>query len=200
MPTIGHLVIGILIPLIFYYTLNQKVSIETELYFVIGSILPDTYTIIKIFIYPDIYKYISWNFTHGIIAWIIWAFISTIIFYFSFHRISKLQFVQIFLILLSAGWLHLGNDMLTQPVRIIGDFYLSISSFYTPFMILEEQDFILIFYIIFIIIPIVLLLIEIRSERLEVLGYLNKEFGKGIESIRAELEKLRIIRKQIYSK
>ncbi len=200
MPTIGHLVIGILIPLIFYYILNQKVSIETELYFVIGSILPDIYTIIKIFIYPDIYKYISWNVPHGIIAWIIWAFISTIIFYFSFHRISKLQFIQIFLILLSAGWLHLGNDMLTQPVRIIGGFCLSISSLYTPFMILEEQDFILIFYIIFIIIPIVLLLIEIRSERLGVLDHLNKEFGKGIERIRAELEKLRIIRKQIYSK
>jgi len=164
MPTIGHLVIGVLIPLLMYYALNKKICFETELYFIAGSVLPDTYTVIKLFIFPDICKYISWNFTHGFIVWIIWCFIFAFIFQFLFQRISKLRLTQIFIILFSAGWLHLGLDMLSDPVRIVGDYYLSIESFYTPFMIMKEQDFITVFYIVFIILPIALLVVEIRKE------------------------------------
>ncbi len=164
MPTIGHLVVGILIPFLMYYTTNKKFSIEIELYFIVGSVLPDIYIFVKIFIFPDIYKYIPWNIPHGFIIWILLGFIFTIIFYFSFKKVSKLRLIQIYIILLSAGWLHFGIDMLTQPVRIIGDFNLSISSFYTIFTILGEQDFIIVFYIVFIIIPITLLLVEIRKE------------------------------------
>ncbi|HUS50538.1 MAG TPA: metal-dependent hydrolase [Candidatus Paceibacterota bacterium] len=164
MPTISHLIIGALIPVLIYVALNKKISIETVLYFIAGSILPDLYTFVKIFVFSDVCKYISWNAPHGVIAWIIWGFVFAIIFHFSFQRFSKLKLKQIFIILLSAGWLHLGLDMLTEPVRIIGDCYLSISSFYTSVMILKEQDFIIVFYVIFIIIPIMLLLIEIRKE------------------------------------
>ena len=163
MPTIGHLIIGIIIPILIYFTLNKKYSIEIILYFLAGSILPDTWTIIRMFIFPDITKYISWNITHGFIAWIIWGFIFSIIFYFSFKKVSKLRFNQIFLTLLSAGWLHLGLDMLTQSVRIIGDFRLEFLDFFTEFEILKEQDFIIVFYFIFIVIPILLLLIEIKK-------------------------------------
>ena len=163
MPTIGHLIIGLLIPILLFYALDKKFSIEIELYFIVGSVLPDTYTIIRLFIFPNIVKYISWNITHGIVAWIIWGFIFAVIFHISFHRVSKMKLKQIFIILLSSGWLHLGLDMLTQSTRLIGNISLSILSFYTPFMILEEQDFIIVFYIVFLIIPIVLLIIEIKK-------------------------------------
>lgn len=163
MPTIGHLVIGIYIPLLMFYILSKKFSIEIVLYFIVGSILPDIYTIIKIFIYPDIYKYIPWNVPHGFLSWIVWGFITAAVLYLLFHRISKLRVIQIFTILLSAGWLHLGLDMTIQQVRIVGDFYLSFSSFYTQLTILGEQDLIVIFYIIFIITPILLLVIEVKK-------------------------------------
>ena len=182
MPTIGHF-IGILIPILLYLGLNKKISLEIELYFIAGSILPDTYTIIKIFIFPDIVKYIPLNITHGFIIWIMWSFIFAIIFYCIFHRISKLQFSQIFFVLLSAGWIHLGLDMLTQPVWIIGDFKLSILSFYTDFKILGEQDFIVIFYLIFLIIPLIILLIVIRKEEKYIKKYTKKEVQKNIEHV-----------------
>jgi len=158
MPTIGHLIIGIVIPVLIYYTLNKNFSIEICLYFIVGSILIDTYSIIKIFIFPDIVKYITWNVPHGFFSWIICSFIITSIFYLFFRKVSKLRFIQIFYIILLAGWIHLGLDMLVQPVRIIGELNLSILDFYTKFMILEEQDFIVVFYIIFIFIPTLLLI------------------------------------------
>ena len=156
MPTIGHLIIGILIPILICFALNEKYSIEIGLYFLAGSILPDTYTIIRIFIFPDINKHVSWNITHGIVAWIIWGFIFTSIIFISFRKVSKLKFIQIYVILLIAGWLHLTVDMMTQPVRIIGNFHLSVLDFFTTGSILGEQDFIIVFYII-LVIPIILL-------------------------------------------
>jgi len=156
MPTIGHLIIGIIIPILIYFALNKKYSVEVGLYFLAGSILPDIYTIIKMFIFTDIRKYVSWNITHGIVAWIVWGFIFTIIIFISFRKISKLKFTQIYIILLLAGWLHLTIDMMTQPVRIIGNVHLSFSDFFTTETILCEQDFIIVFYII-LIIPIILL-------------------------------------------
>lgn len=164
MPTIGHLIIGILIPILTYYAINKKFSIEIALYFIAGSILPDTYTIIKIFIFPDICKYISWNIPHGVVSWIILSFMFSAILSSLFYNFSKFKFIKISSILISAGLLHFGLDMLTQPVRFIGDIYLSSSSFYTSFMILFEQDLISIFYVIFIIFPIALLIVEIRKE------------------------------------
>ncbi len=166
MPTIGHILVAILLPLLISKGLNKKVSIEMMLYFMFGTIFIDIWTIIRIFIFPDIVKYIPWNFTHGFIAWIIWGLIFSAIFYFSFKRISKLHFFQIFFILLIAGWLHLGLDMLIQPVRIVGNFKLEFLDFYTTIKILNEQDFIIIFYIIFIVIPIILLIIWIKKEGL----------------------------------
>lgn len=163
MPTVGHLLVGILTPLLIGYVLNKKKIIEISIYFLIGSILPDTYTIIKLFIFPDIIKYISINITHGFIIWIVWSYIFSIVLFFTFRKISKLQFIQIYYIILSAGWLHLGLDMMIQPVRIIGDFHLSIYSFYTSIMILEEQDFVVVFYVFFILIPIIILIIAIKK-------------------------------------
>ncbi len=116
------------------------------------------------FIFPDITKYISWNITHGFIIWIIWGLIFASIFYFLFKRIPKLQFIQIFLILLSAGWLHVGFDMTTQPVRIVGNFRLEFLDFFTFVRILKEQDVIVVFYFIFIIIPIILLVVAINKK------------------------------------
>ena len=178
MPTIGHLIIGVLIPFLIFHVLNKKFSFEVGLYFIIGSILPDTYTIIKLFIFPDIVKYISWNITHGVVSWIIWGFGFAIGFHILFHKISKLKLKQIFIVLLSAGWLHLGLDMLTQPVRIIGDCYLSILSFYTHVMILEEQDFIVVFYFIFIIIPLLMIITQIRKITLDLNeNYIKERFA-----------------------
>ena len=162
MPTIGHILIGIILPFLFCFILNKKYSIEIGLYFLAGSVLPDVWTIIRIFIFPDIIKYISWNTTHGFIAWIIWGFIFAIIFFLLFKKVSKLQFTQIFFVLLVVGWLHLGLDMLTQPVRIIGSFELEFLDFFTSFRILKEQDFIIVFYFVFIIVPVMLLIITIN--------------------------------------
>lgn len=163
MPTVGHLFIGILTPLSIGYVLNKKNIIEILIFFLIGSILPDTYTLIKLFIFTDIVKYIPINITHGFIIWIVWSYILSIVLFFIFRKISKLQFIQIFYIILSAGWLHLGLDMLTQPVRIIGGFHLSVYSFYTSIMILEEQDFVVVFYMFFILIPIIILIMAIKK-------------------------------------
>jgi len=179
MPTIGHLIVGVLIPFLTYYALNKKISIETELYFVSGSIIPDTYTIIKIFVFPDICKYISWNIPHGVVSWIILSLMFSAILSSLFYNFSK--FRKISYILISAGLLHFGLDMLIEPVRFIGDIYLSSSSFYTSFMILKEQDFITIFYVFFIIIPIVLLSIEIRKE--SVLLGITLEIDQNYEMI-----------------
>lgn len=164
MPTIGHILLGVVAPVLIGYVLNKKIPIEILIYFLIGSILPDTYTIIRLFIYPDIVEYISFNITHGFIIWIFWSYVFAVIFRSLFYRISKLNFTKIFFILLSAGWLHLGLDMLTQPTIIIGDFSLSILSFYTEFQILGEQDFIVVFYIFFILIPLTLLIMIIKKE------------------------------------
>ena len=163
MPTAGHLLIGILTPLLIGYVLNKKNIIEISIYFLIGSVLPDTWTIIKFLLFPDIVKYIPINITHGFIIWIVWSCIFSIILFFTFRKISRLRFIQVFYIILSAGWLHLGLDMMIQPVRIIVDFYLSVYSFYTPIMILEEQDFIVVFYLFFILIPIIILIMAIKE-------------------------------------
>jgi len=54
--------------------------------------------------------------------------------------------------------------MTTQPVRIVGSFRLELLDFFTSVRILEEQDFIIIFYFVFIIIPIILLVIAINKK------------------------------------
>ncbi len=168
MPTIGHLIIGFFLPFLVSFILNKKYLIEINLCFLAGSILPDTWTIIRIFIYPDITKYISWNITHGFMVWIIWGLIFAVIFYFLFKKFSRLQFIQIFLILLSAGWLHLGFDMSTQPVDIVGGFRLDFLDFFTSVRIMKEQDLIIVFYFVFIIIPIILLVVVINKGGLKI--------------------------------
>ena len=178
MPTIAHLIIGILIPLLLFYVLGKKFSIGIVLYFTAGSILPDIYSIIKIFIFPYISKskWLFWNAPHGFFSWIYWGFGFAIIFHLLFHRISKIKLHQIFIILLSGGWFHLGLDMFPSPVRVIGNFYISVSSFYTSVMILEEQDFIIVFYVVFLILPLGMLIAEIRK----IASDINKNYKQGL--------------------
>ena len=47
--------------------------------------------------------------------------------------------------------MHFGIDMLTEPVGLIGNLFVSITSFYTPYGVLGEQDlaYVLFFFITF---------------------------------------------------
>ena len=161
MPTIGHLFIGIIISISFYYISYKKFTFLMGIIFIMGSVLPDTFTILRMLFFPDNRIF---NAPHGVIAWILWAFIFAVILkIFIFCLIKKnkknsMKFSHIYLILLSAGWIHLGLDMLTDPVRLFWKYNISSSSFYTPYeIIIGEQDVITFFYAFFIVIPFMML-------------------------------------------
>ena len=165
MPTIGHIFIGIVISMLFYYSSHKKFTFLMGVVFILGGILPDTFTIIRIFIIPGLKIY---NSSHGVIAWILWALIFSIILkiliiIFKLDKKIRMKISYIYLILLSAGWMHLGLDMFGQPVRLFWKYYISIFSFYTPYGIMGEQDIIIFFCLFFMLIPIVLLLIVINK-------------------------------------
>lgn len=162
MPTIGHLFIGIIIPIIFYYISHKKFNFMMGIIFLFGSVLPDTFTILKEI---SLLNNNVFNASHGIIAWVWWALLFAGIFKLLTikNKKYKIKFLHIYLILLSAGWLHLGFDMTTQPVRLFWKYNISILSFYTPYEIMGEQDVIIFFYFFFIIIPIILLSIVINK-------------------------------------
>ena len=162
MSTFAHFVIALAFSTCIYkFTRNshRKFNISHAFLFMIGSLLPDLLAFLDIV--PNFFGEVTnYNplryYYHNISAWIAVSLLYTIFFRILIKFLNeetgnktKITFKQIYLILLASGFMHFGIDMLSEPVGLIGDIFVSITSFYTPYGILGEQD---LAYIIFIFI------------------------------------------------
>ena len=146
MASIGHLIVGIIIGLLLYHISNKKFTKTLIIYFIIGSILPDILVVLKTLNKSTI---LIWNPIHSLIGWCFFSII--FIGLLKILDIKTPKFSIIYLTLISAGMFHFGLDMMSEPVRIIGNFYVSIWNLYTPYGIFGEQDVITILYTLLIL-------------------------------------------------
>ena len=197
MPSLGHLVVGITISLVFYlYTRNKnrRFTFIHCIIFIIGSILPDLYTILywinrvdEVNNGKEITPFIvSQNqaFYHSIIGWFIVSIILTgliILIQRGLLIIIKtedvydnvkgkmLGFKQIYITFLSAGILHLGLDMINDSVMVVPNLWINFHSFWTEpistrYGLIREQDFIVFYFLLFYDLPIILLIFAFKKE------------------------------------
>lgn len=178
MSVFAHPIIGFIIGYIFYKsTKHSERSFTYRLFliFFLGSILPDIITMIKwgiIFteILPlDILEYLNMfqGYYHSVYGWLFFAFIYAVIFYIS---INKISFLRCYSVLVASGWIHFGEDVLTESISIFPPIRYSLTDIFTDFPRFggEEDIGVLIFYLIFFIIPLILIFIsfEKTEERL----------------------------------
>lgn len=188
MSAFAHPIIGFIIGYILYkFTKGNKRRFTYRLFliFVLGSILPDLLTMIKLGIIftgipsPDILEYISMvnGYYHSVFGWLFFAFIYTVIFniYINIKVNSKISFLQCYFTLVASGWIHFGQDVLTQSISIFPPIRYSLNDIFTDFPRFEgEEDIgVLIFYGIFLLIPLFLLFLSFQNS-------LKKRFGDEI--------------------
>ncbi|MBD3352398.1 MAG: hypothetical protein GF364_13000, partial [Candidatus Lokiarchaeota archaeon] len=134
MPTITHSLIGGLLAFLIY--LNSR-NLGSEKEFSKSHLIIFT---INSFIGPDIGKigviagapsYIINDMIHNIIGWIIFSIPLSILYLFIFNKFkspkvkpSPISFPSILKLIIGAGVLHLGLDVLDQPTRVFPNFSL----------------------------------------------------------------------------
>ena len=161
MSTVAHLLIALAFSsciYVFTRKSHRKFNISLICLFTIGSILPDLLTLLDIV--PNFFgEATNYNpfryYYHNISMWIVISLIYTIFFRILIKFLNeetgnqtKITFKQIYIILLASGLMHFGIDMLTEPVGLIGNIFVTITSFFTPYGVLGEQD---LAYILFIL-------------------------------------------------
>jgi len=178
MSVFAHPVLGIAIGYIFYKSTNhseRRFTFRLFLIFFLGSILPDIITMIKWSIMfteipsSDILEYLNMfqGYYHSVFGWLFFAFIYAIIFYISINirGNNKISFLRCYSILVASGWIHFGQDVMIQSISIFPPIRYSLSDIFTNFPRFgrEEDVGVLIFFIIFLIIPLILLFISFEK-------------------------------------
>lgn len=177
MSTIAHPIFALSICILFRFITNKKFTYSMSFLFVISSILPDTFCIMMLLIRTmgrvegNEIKPIR-NLPHEILSSVWgWTIGSLIIAGLLFHLLDdqveerdRLSFKQIYLIILSSGYLHMFIDGFTQWIWIFGDFYICFNSFFTTLGIGGEQDFIVMYFLTFFIFPLFLLYLSLEID------------------------------------
>jgi len=179
MSSVAHLVIALAFSLsIFFFTKNstRRFNYPLIFIFVIGSILPDLLTILDLIpiLVGEIPYYNPLRYYYHSMSGCVVVSLFFAGFFKNLNKeakiSSKISFIQIYLLLLAAGFMHFGIDMLTEPVRIIDNIYVSIYDFYTPYGVFGEQDLAVVIFIInTFVIPLIfcylaLVRVEIKSK------------------------------------
>jgi len=178
MSVFAHPILGIAVGYIFYKSTKhseRKFTYRLFLIFFLGSILPDIITMIKWSIMfteipsSDILEYLNMfqGYYHSVFGWLFFAFIYAIIFYISINirGNNKISFLRCYSILVASGWIHFGQDVMIQSISIFPPIRYSLSDIFTNFPRFgrEEDVGVLIFFIIFLIIPLILLFISFEK-------------------------------------
>lgn len=177
MSTIAHPIFALSICILFRFITDKKFTYPMSFLFVVSSILPDTFCLMMLLIRTmarlegDEIEPVR-NLPHELLSSVCgWTIGSLIIAGLLFHLLDdqveerdRLTVKQMYLIILSSGYLHMFLDGFTQWIWVFGDFYICYNSFFTPSGIGGEQDFIVMYFLTFFIFPLFLLYLSLEID------------------------------------
>ena len=177
MSTIAHPIFALSICILFRFITNKKFNYPMSFLFIISSILPDTFCIMMLLIQTmgrvegdeiEPIRNVPHELLSSVWGWTIGSLIiAGLLFYLLEDQVEerdKLTIKQIYLIILSSGFIHMFIDGFTQWIWIFGDFYICYDSFFTTSGIGGEQDFIIVYFLTFFIFPLFLLYLSLEID------------------------------------